>query len=382
MKYLFILFLLISTNAYNQNLSNLQFGTDSKLDIMTWNIEFFPKAGQSTIDSVSKIIQALEMDVIAVQEIEDTNAFRTMMLGIPGYDGFARLNYYIGMGFIYKTSSIQINALYEIFTAQQYWNYFPRAPIIMDMNYMNERYILIVNHLKCCGDGFIESGNTDDEEYRRLQAILLLKDYVDTYFPSEKTIILGDLNDLITDQPNTNVFQAILNDPSNYSFADSSIAVGPSSNWSYPTWPSHLDHIIITNELFYETQNNGSYVQTLKLESEFASGWSTYDAFVSDHRPVAMKIFPDLIGEQIELIDDIYNITIYPNPSNGNVNFILGNPTDECTILIHSANGMLIADAKCTGKFTWEKQQTVPGVYYATLIVGNTIIKHQRIVLL
>lgn len=141
MKYLFILFLLISTNAYNQNLSNLQFGTDSTLDIMTWNIEFFPKAGQSTIDSVSKIIQALEMDVIAVQEIEDTNAFRTMMLGIPGYDGFSRLNYYIGMGFIYKTSSIQINALYEIFTAQQYWNYFPRAPIIMDMNYMNERYI-------------------------------------------------------------------------------------------------------------------------------------------------------------------------------------------------------------------------------------------------
>lgn len=190
------------------------------------------------------------------------------------------------------------------------------------------------------------------------------------------------MNDLITDQPNTNVFQAILNDPSNYSFADSSIAVGPSSNWSYPTWPSHLDHIIITNELFYETQNNGSYVQTLKLESEFASGWSTYDAFVSDHRPVAMKIFPDLIGEQIELIDDIYNITIYPNPSNGNVNFILGNPTDECSILIHSANGMLIADAKCIGKFTWEKQQTVPGIYYATLIVGNTIIKHQRIVLL
>ena len=69
-------------------------------------------------------------------------------------------------------------------------------------------------------------------------------------------------------------------------------------------------------------------------------------------------------------------------PSNGNVNFILENPTDECTILIHSANGMLIADAKCTGKFTWEKQQAVPGIYYPTLIVGNTIIKHQRIVLL
>ena len=231
MKHLFFLFLLISTNAYNQNLSNLQFGTDSTLDMMTWNIEFFPKAGQNTIDSVSKIIQALEMDVIAVQEIEDTSAFRTMMLSIPGYAGFARLNSYLGMGFIYKTSSIQINALYEIFTAQQYWNYFPRAPIVMDMNYMNERYILIVNHLKCCGDGYIDLGNTDDEEYRRAQAVAILKQYVDTSFPTEKTIILGDLNDLITDQPNANVFQVILNDPSNYSFADASIASGPSSNW-------------------------------------------------------------------------------------------------------------------------------------------------------
>lgn len=382
MKHLFFLFLLISTNAYNQNLSNLQFGTDSTLDMMTWNIEFFPKAGQNTIDSVSKIIQALEMDVIAVQEIEDTSAFRTMMLSIPGYAGFARLNSYLGMGFIYKTSSIQINALYEIFTAQQYWNYFPRAPIVMDMNYMNERYILIVNHLKCCGDGYIDLGNTDDEEYRRAQAVAILKQYVDTSFPTEKTIILGDLNDLITDQPNANVFQVILNDPSNYSFADASIASGSSSNWSFPTWPSHLDHIIITNELFYETQNNGSYVQTLKLESEFASGWSSYDAIVSDHRPVAMKIYPDLIGQQTELLDLDYSVNVFPNPSFDEVNFTLTNPTEECYILIHSANGMLITESRFTEKFRWETQENVPGIYFATLKIGNTIIKHQRIILL
>ena len=381
MKYLLAFFLIYATNAYNQNLSNLQFGTDSTLDIMTWNIEFFPKAGQNTMDSVSKIIQALDMDVIAVQEIEDTNAFRTMMLSIPGYASFARLNYYIGMGFIYKTSSIQINALYEIFTSPQYWNYFPRAPIVMDMNYMNERYILIVNHLKCCGDGYIDIGNTNDEEYRRVQAVTILKEYVDTYFPSEKTIILGDLNDLITDQPNANVFQVLLNDPSNYSFADSSIAFGPSSNWSFPTWPSHLDHFIITNELFYETQNNGSYVQTLKLESEFASGWSSYDAIVSDHRPVAMKIYQDLIGQQTELLDADYTINIFPNPSTGYVNFTLANPTDECYILIHTANGMLIQDSRFTGKFRWETLGNVPGIYFGTLKVGNTIIKHQRIIL-
>lgn len=382
MKYIFLLFLFSSTASFGQNIENLNFGSDSTLDIMTWNIEAFPKVGQNTMDSVRKIVEALDMDIIGVQEINDTNAFKAMMLTINGYSGFAKLNYLVGLGFIYKTSSIQINSIYEIFTAPQYWNNFPRAPIVMDMNYMNERYILIVNHLKCCGDGFIDLGNTNDEENRRLESVILLKEYIDQNFPTLKTIVLGDLNDLITDQPNSNVFQPILNDPSNYAFADNAIALGPSSNWSYPTWPSHLDHFIITNELFYETQNNGSYVQTLKLESEFAAGWSSYEAIVSDHRPVAMKIFPDMIGEQAELIDGGYNLTIYPNPSNGDVHFTLGNPMDEGSILIHAANGTLITDARCTGKFTWETQGSVAGIYYATLTIGNTIIKHQRIILL
>lgn len=382
MKYTFLLFLFSSIGAFCQNIENLNFGSDTTLDIMTWNIEAFPKAGQNTMDSVRKIVEALDMDIIGVQEINDTNAFKAMVLTINGYSGFAKLNYIVGLGFIYKTSSIQINSIYEIFTAPQYWNNFPRAPIVMDMNYMNERYILIVNHLKCCGDGFIDLGNTNDEENRRLESVILLKEYIDQNFPTLKTIVLGDLNDLITDQPNSNVFQPILNDPSNYAFADNAIALGPSSNWSYPTWPSHLDHFIITNELFYETQNNGSYVQTLKLESEFAAGWPSYEAIVSDHRPVAMKIFPDMIGEQAEVIDGGYNLTIYPNPSNGDVHFTLGNPMDEGSILIYAANGTLITDARCTGKFTWETQGIVSGIYYATLTIGNTIIKHQRIILL
>ena len=382
MKYTFLLFLFSSIGAFCQNIENLNFGSDTTLDIMTWNIEAFPKAGQNTMDSVRKIVEALDMDIIGVQEINDTNAFKAMVLTINGYSGFAKLNYIVGLGFIYKTSSIQINSIYEIFTAPQYWNNFPRAPIVMDMNYMNERFILIVNHLKCCGDGFIDLGNTNDEENRRLESVILLKEYIDQNFPTLKTIVLGDLNDLITDQPNSNVFQPILNDPSNYAFADNAIAIGPSSNWSYPTWPSHLDHFIITNELFYETQNNGSYVQTLKLESEFAAGWSSYEAIVSDHRPVAMKIFPDMIGEQAEIIDGGYNLTIYPNPSNGDVHFTLGDPLDEGSILIYAANGTLITDAGCIGEFTWETQGIVSGIYYATLTIGNTIIKHQRIILL
>ena len=51
----------------------------------------------------------------------------------------------------------------------------------------------------------------------------------------------------------------------------------------------HLDHILITNEIF-----NGLtriQTQTIKIDSYMDGGWSEYDYIVSDHRPVAIKIF-------------------------------------------------------------------------------------------
>jgi hypothetical protein len=103
-------------------------------------------------------------------------------------------------------------------------------------------------------------------------------------------IVLGDLNDILTDNPENNVFQMIFDDPENYLFADMEIAEGPSSGWSYPTWPSHLDHILITNELFDEIENNNSDVQAIKIDEYCDGGWYEYDQNVSDHRPVGLKV--------------------------------------------------------------------------------------------
>ena len=49
------------------------------------------------------------------------------------------------------------------------------------------------------------------------------KAYID-FLPNEKVIILGDLNDLLTDDPVNNVFQMYLDDPTNFVFADMAIA--------------------------------------------------------------------------------------------------------------------------------------------------------------
>ena len=43
-----------------------------------------------------------------------------------------------------------------------------------------------------------------------------------------------------------------VDDNMNYLFTDMPIAQGNISEWSYPNWPSHLDHILITDGLFNE----------------------------------------------------------------------------------------------------------------------------------
>tara|TARA_B100000315_G_scaffold218843_1_gene220398 strand:- start:25365 stop:25961 length:597 start_codon:yes stop_codon:yes gene_type:complete len=155
----------------------------------------------------------------------------------------------------------------------------------------------------------------------KLRLYPLLKEYIDTNFPNNNVIVLGDLNDILTDDSENNVFQMIINDTENYLFADMEIAEGSSSEWSYPWWPSHIDHILITNELFDEFENNSSEVQTIKIDEYMDGGFDEYYENISDHRPVAMKLefITSSNGDVNEDgVTDIFDVIIV-------VDFILGN---------------------------------------------------------
>ena len=46
----FIWLLFSAAALFAQDLEDLSFGTDNSLDIATWNIEWFPKNGQITVE--------------------------------------------------------------------------------------------------------------------------------------------------------------------------------------------------------------------------------------------------------------------------------------------------------------------------------------------
>lgn len=287
-KYIPILISYFFAIILAQDLEDLSFGDEHSLDLATWNIEWFPKNNQITVDYVIEIINLLELDILAIQELDDTNMFNEMLDSLPIYSGYYESSWFAGLAYIYRTDLVEINDIFEIYTSAPFWNAFPRSPMVIDFNFEGESYFIINNHFKCCGDGILDLNDDSDEENRRYTAINLLKTYIDENLSNEKVIVLGDLNDDISESYPNNVFQNVLNDSNNYQFADLTIAQGNSSEWSFPNWPSHLDHILITNELF--EGHDSIVVKTIKVDDYINGGWNEYDQSISDHRPVAMKI--------------------------------------------------------------------------------------------
>ena len=372
-----IFLLLVGLSAAGQTQKNLAFGTDSTFEVATWNIESFPKNGQVTVDYVIDIIEVMNVDVFAIQEVNNISEFEQMTGNLVAYEGYLESGWFAGLAYIYKPAVVEINDMYEIYTTQPYWSPFPRSPMVMDLNYKGEKIIIINNHFKCCGDEILDLSDPDDEETRRYQASALLKTYIDSYFPDENVIVLGDLNDNLSDNSQNNVFQMILDDTENYLFADYEIAMGNNAEWSYPTWPSHLDHILITNELFDDFENEGSAVSTIKIDEYLAGGWWQYEENISDHRPVALKLDMNTntgLSDNITAAPQFWN---YPNPVRSGTTFYIhlhGEPMDLEIFNMHGEK--LFSESVKSGEtsITWNTQKIPNGTYAAHLKSKNKTI--------
>ncbi len=274
-------------------------GDSNKIEIVTWNIEHFPKASYTT-EYVKAIIEGLEADVYVLQEIQSKSKFATMLGEMDDYNYLLRTNRTgLSLAVIYKNGLVKVKNSSDIFQENEHF-FAGRPPLLTKLEWQKNgitKNITIINlHLKCCGDDSIETGNNDDEEYRRVVACQLLHNYVSDSLNSGNVIIAGDWNDAIQEPESTNVFQIFLNDSTNFKFADMDIAIGDAANWSWQGWSSsypaiHFDHILINNNLFDELKNSG-VVNIIKLEEYFTDGVSEYYNNVSDHRPVYLKFSP------------------------------------------------------------------------------------------
>ena len=267
----------------------VEFGQPETFDVITWNIQNFPKANQSTVDYLTFAILALDAEVIGLQEIESLYHFELLLQQINLLDTLNTWNgyransaaYEINLAYIYNSDQVEVINIYEIYRND--WYAFPRPPLVMECSFKNRLFYIINNHFKAFSG--IEN------EARRRDASEKLDLYISENHAADNVIVLGDLNDDITEPQISNVFWVFISQPDEYLFADLEIALGAPGYWSYPGFPSHLDHILITNELFAAFTHENSDCSTLLLDSFLSGNWSEYYQNISDHRPVGMRLY-------------------------------------------------------------------------------------------
>jgi endonuclease/exonuclease/phosphatase family metal-dependent hydrolase len=244
------------------------------LEIITWNVREFPIHQDKTIRLVADIIRRQDPDLIAFQEITNEEDFGDLIRILPGWDGVMVAESDLNPAFLYKLSEIKlIGSAIPLFQDDKY--NFPRAPLMISVEHQSGLRIFLINiHLKCC------SGV--ENEYRREMAGEKLKKYLDDKLPMEKVILLGDFNDEIISHDGTRqIFSNFIKDSLHYAFTDMEIAGGDSKLWSYPGWPSHIDHILITDELFE--------IHTFTRILAYDACDTAYLVEISDHRPMMIR---------------------------------------------------------------------------------------------
>jgi len=306
MKKLLLILLCVPIIGFAQ----INFSNQNSFDIITWNLEWFPKQGTTTVDSLKNIIEIIDAEIIALQEINNVSEFNQLINKLDFYNGYSTNTSNLNLGYIYK-KTLNIDSIYTILNSENYF-FAGRLPLVMEIEYGEEDYVIINNHFKCCGDGILDFSNNNDEEYRRFSAINLLKTYIDSNYSNKNVLILGDLNDLIEESYTNNVFTPIINDSINYLIADKYIPFQNTVDWSYPTWPSHLDHIIINQNLFDNLSDIYQDVKTIRIDNYLGS-FQIYDNIISDHLPVGINLFsnPTIINEnniKIKKKSKLFNI--------------------------------------------------------------------------
>jgi len=274
-------------------------GDSNKIEVVTWNIEHFPKTDNSDV-YVKTIFEGLDADIYILQEIQSESKFASMLGEMENYNYLLHKNRTgLGLAIVYKTDIIKIKNSYDLFEDDDHF-FAGRPPLVTKIewqaNGLSKELTIINLHLKCCGDNKIEIGNNEDEEYRRVISCHLLHNYVIDSLKNDNVMVVGDWNDAIQEHDSTNIFQVFIDDFLNFKFADMEIANGDKANWSWQGWSSsypaiHFDHILISNNLFDEFENS-SLVESIKIDELFENGSSEYDNNISDHRPVYFKFNP------------------------------------------------------------------------------------------
>ncbi|HHH11598.1 MAG TPA: hypothetical protein ENK23_05935, partial [Sorangium sp.] len=160
------------------------------LSVMTWNIRLFPLKND-TVQRVRDIILQQDPDVLAIQEIDDPQAFTKLDKLLPQYQGLMNddNNGFLRLGLLTKKGRVTTSEVATLYTGD--WYPFPRPPLKVRLTADGGAYdfIAVVVHLKAKID--------QDSQDRRRAACEQLDTWIENQIANgvdTEFMVLGDFN--------------------------------------------------------------------------------------------------------------------------------------------------------------------------------------------
>jgi len=275
-------------------------GTDTTLDIASWNIEWFgdttngPTNEALQFQNARSVIAGANIDIWGVVEIVSLSQWNSLKAQLPGYAGFLAKepnvingaafysdfnNAEQNVGILYKTSIATVMDARVILTANDF-DFSGRPPLQVTLrvtlNGATENIVVIVLHAKCCSDSASLT--------RRRNASNVLKSYLDTNFPTQKVWVIGDFNDDVdtsTTPGSASPYANFVNDTARYRFPTK--ALSDSGIASTTGFPDTIDHHLNSNEA------NATYVAGSVEVFRVDQFITSYSSTTSDHYPVLTR---------------------------------------------------------------------------------------------
>jgi endonuclease/exonuclease/phosphatase family metal-dependent hydrolase len=267
-------------------------GSTDALDVGAWNLKNFPCGNasdslvcrDSTEDTpalVASIIRQLDVDLLAVEEIDDEAAFDDVVAALPGMQGVLSPHEYFDgtyqkVGFIWKTDVLDGDAA-DAATLFDGDDSFPRPPLLMPFTWKGAgapfTFDAVAVHLK--------AGGTDDDVRRRRESIAALDEFIAQFTGAPDVVILGDYNERVTDAQGESVF-APFEDAARYDIRTQAPAAAGAV--SFIPSGAVIDHIVTTRAVDGVAGAQDAVIP--RIDADVAH----YLDRVSDHLPVFLQV--------------------------------------------------------------------------------------------
>jgi len=295
-------------------------------DLMNWNLEFFgaidknypqgfgPANETVQMQNVRSVIDSVHADVIAVQEVSNDSIFHELLRRLPGYNAVCSDRYsysFIGFDptyppqkvcFIYDSVTVQPVSTRVLFETlydsarlhnpsllpnyptgdpSSFWSS-GRLPFMLTARVTIKGVMQQIRFINIHG----KSGDQQSDYNRRVYDANVLKDSLDTHYPNDRVVILGDYNDdlkqsIVTGQVTS--YEKFVLDTVRYNSI--TLALSQAGAKSTVSFNGVIDNQIISNELNNDRLPGSQQVITPFLQIR------NYGTTTSDHMPVVSRFF-------------------------------------------------------------------------------------------